>query len=68
MESGQETLEDDKDEEERREEEQKQEECVFHQVHLVLHSTGDILREIHNVSLGWLAHHGVIMGQPLPKH
>lgn len=37
------------EEEERKEEEQKQEECVFHQVHLVLHSTGDILREIHTV-------------------
>lgn len=38
--------------EERKEEEQKREECVFHQVHLVLHSTGDILREIHAVSQG----------------
>lgn len=27
----------------------KKEECVFHQVHLVLHSTGDILREIHTL-------------------
>lgn len=43
------TLEDEKDEEERKEEEQKQEECVSHQVHLVLHSTGDILREIHSL-------------------
>lgn len=52
-------------EEERKEEEQKQEECVFHQVHLVLHSTADILREIHT---GCLAHHGVTMGQPLPTY
>lgn len=27
----------------------EKEECVFHQVHLVLHSTGDILREIHTL-------------------
>lgn len=35
----------------RTEQQQKEEECVFHQVHLVLHSTGDILREIHTSSL-----------------
>lgn len=40
------------EEEERKEEEQKKEECVFHQVHLELHSTGDILREIHQVTMG----------------
>lgn len=38
------------DRDERKEEEQKREECVFHHVHLVLHSSGDILREIHTVS------------------
>lgn len=27
----------------------KKKECLFHQVHLVLHSTGDILREIHTL-------------------
>lgn len=30
------------DEKTKRKEEEKQEECVFHQVHLVLHSTGEI--------------------------
>lgn len=34
-----------------KEEEQIEEECVFHRVHLVLHSTGDILREIYTSSV-----------------
>lgn len=32
------------------EERKKLEECVFHQVHLELHSARDLLREIQNVS------------------
>lgn len=44
----------------RKKEEQKQEECVFHQAHLELHSTGDILREIHTVP----QHASHTMGSP----
>lgn len=42
-----------------RKEEEQEEECVFHQVHLELHSTGDILREIltdlHTKGSSWVS-------------
>lgn len=46
----------------------EKEECVFHQVHLVLHSTGDILREIHTLCFRGARTKGLPQVNPSHKH